>query len=51
MANEMTTAAALIDYRKELIEGGFDQDAAELMARDAAQAIIGNSGALAVRDA
>lgn len=40
----MTTAAALVRYRKELIEGGFGFEAAETMARDAGRLLVEDGG-------
>ena len=42
MAN--TTASDLIDYRNELIAGGFDEESATWMARDAAARIVQANG-------
>lgn len=40
----LTTAAALLSYRKELIQGGISHDLADALVQDAARAIISDHG-------
>lgn len=51
MSEDMTTAAALGSFRKELIEHGFTPDEAFAMARDVASAIVREDAGLVVRNA
>jgi len=44
-----TTAALLISYRKELVEGGISHDVADRMVCDAGQALLSTDAEIVVR--
>jgi hypothetical protein len=43
-APHITTAAALLSYRKELIEGGILEENADILVRDAAAHLVADNG-------